>query len=113
MNTHQDSEAFCEYYRAAIELIGSRWTGAILRAMLSGRTRFHELAETIPGMSDRMLSERLKELEKAGVLRREVFPETPVRIEYVLTAKGMALHETVIAVSRWAEEWMPEPAGSS
>ena len=71
------SEAFCPYFHRAIELIGARWTGAILRAMLAGVTRFNDLSGIIPGLSDRMLSERLKELEAEGIVVREVTPSTP------------------------------------
>jgi DNA-binding HxlR family transcriptional regulator len=102
----QEPQAFCPYYRHAVELIGRRWTGAILRAMLFGVTRFSDLAQTIPGMSDRMLSERLKELEAEGLVVRSVIPETPVRIEYHLTEKGRALSSVIEAVSGWAEEWL-------
>jgi DNA-binding HxlR family transcriptional regulator len=104
--TIKDSEAFCPYYHHAVELIGRRWTGAILRAMLVGVSRFSDLTETIPGLSDRMLSERLKELESEGLTFRSVIPETPVRVEYHLTEKGRALESVVEAVSGWAEEWL-------
>lgn len=99
--------AFCPQFHRAVELIGRRWTGAILRAMLAGSTRFHELAETVPGMSDRMLAERLRELEDEGVIVRTVIPETPVRIDYTLTAKGRELDAVVGAISGWAEKWVP------
>lgn len=97
---------FCPYYHRAVELIGRRWTGAILRALLANVERFSELAETIPGISDRMLSERLKELEAEGVVKRTVIPETPVRINYHLTEKGRALGSVVLAISQWADVWM-------
>src|SRR3989304_8868711 len=101
-----DMGAFCPYYHRAVELIGRRWTGAILRAMLVGVSRFSDLTETIPGLSDRMLSERLKELEAEGLVLRSVIPETPVRIEYHLTEKGRSLWSVVEAVAGWAEEWV-------
>ena len=105
----EEAQAFCPYYHRAIELIGRRWTGAILRAMLVGISRFSDLTETIPGLSDRMLSERLKELEAEGLAVRLVIPETPVRIEYHLTEKGRALESVIEAVSDWAEEWLARP----
>ena len=108
MKIHE-AQAFCPYYHRAVELIGRRWTGAILRAMLVGISRFSDLTETIPGLSDRMLSERLKELESEGLLLRLVIPETPVRIEYHLTEKGRALESAIEAVSGWAEEWLVRP----
>lgn len=114
METHRDSGAFCPYYHHAVELIGRRWTGAIIRALLNDVERFSELVSTIPGLSDRMLSERLKELEAEGIVRRTVIPEIPVRIEYHLTPKGHALASVVEAISAWSGEWLvregvPEP----
>ena len=99
--------AFCPLYQRTVELIGRRWSGAVLRAMLSGLTRFSELRSAIPDISDRMLSERLKELEEEGIVERRVFPETPVRIEYILTEKGRSLGSVVGAISAWAGEWLP------
>lgn len=98
-------EAFCPVYHRSVELIGRRWTGAILRALMAGVCRFSDLASTVPGMSDRMLSERLKELEAEGVVIRRVIPETPVRIEYELTDKGRALQDVIEALSSWAGRW--------
>ena len=98
--------AFCPRYHKAVELVGRRWTGAILRALMAGHVRFSDLAATIPGLSDRLLSERLKELEAEGIAERRVYPETPVRIEYRLTPKGQALEKVVNDLSAWAEEWL-------
>ena len=103
---HENISAFCPVYHRAVELIGRRWTGAILRAMISGATRFSDVTAAVPGLSDRLLSERLKELEAEGIVRRTVFPTTPVRIEYGLTAKGHALHDVIAAISDWAEVWV-------
>jgi DNA-binding HxlR family transcriptional regulator len=111
-----DSQAtggFCPRYHHAVELIGRRWTGAIIRAMLGGVTRFSDLTQIVPGLSDRMLSERLKELEAEGIVERTVFPDTPVRIEYHVTEKGRALAGVVDSIAAWAEAWLPlEAAGS-
>lgn len=98
--------AFCPLFQRAVEILGRRWTGAIIRALLAGETHFGAIAAAIPGLSDRLLTERLKELEAEQILTRTVFPETPVRIEYQLTEKGKALAEPIDAVSRWAEEWL-------
>jgi DNA-binding HxlR family transcriptional regulator len=106
MEGHHRPGAFCPYYHHAVELIGRRWTGAILRSLLSGVVRFSDLAHSIPGLSDRMLSERLKELEAEGIIIRQVMPETPVRIEYHLTQKGHALGTVIEALSAWADEWL-------
>ena len=97
--------AFCPVFHKSVELIGKRWTGAILRAMLAGTVRFSDIAAAVPGLSDRLLSERLKELEAEGIVTRVVIPSTPVRVEYALTAKGEALHDVIGSVSAWAEQW--------
>ncbi len=98
--------AFCPRYHHAVELIGRRWSGAILRAMLTGTMRFSDIATAVPGLSDRLLSERLKEFEHEGLVTRTVIPQTPVRVEYRLTEKGRALSPVIDAVSAWAETWV-------
>lgn len=111
-NTYQDASVFCPVYHHAIELIGRRWTGAILRAMLTGTTRFSDITAAVPGLSDRLLSERLKELEAEGIVTRTVIPSTPVKIAYELTPKGSALNDVIMAVSEWAERWNTNPSGA-
>ncbi|MCI1693113.1 winged helix-turn-helix transcriptional regulator [Aneurinibacillus aneurinilyticus] len=98
--------ALCPRFEAAFELLGKRWTGLIIQSMIDGPKRFCEVKELIPNMSDRMLTERFKELERAGIVNRHVYPETPVRIEYELTDKGKALQPTMEQVQRWAESWI-------
>jgi len=105
-------EAFCPRYQRATEIIGRRWTGAIVRALIAGRSRFGEIAHTVPGVSDRLLSERLKELEAEGIVKRTVTPSTPVRIDYSLTDMGRALIPVVQALALWAETYL-EAAGRS
>lgn len=100
---------FCPRYHHAVELIGRRWTGAILRAMFAGATRFCELTGAVPDLSDRMLSERLKELELEGVVVRQVQREPTSRIEYHLTDKGRALQPVLDALASWAEAWVSDP----
>ncbi|HWV22720.1 MAG TPA: winged helix-turn-helix transcriptional regulator [Thermomicrobiales bacterium] len=96
----------CPKFHKAVELVGRRWTGAILSALLKGATRFTDIIHAVPGLSDRLLSERLKELEAEGIVTRIVHPETPVRIEYQLTMKGMQLNAVTDALSDWAERWV-------
>jgi DNA-binding HxlR family transcriptional regulator len=79
----------------------------ILRALLGGPARYFEIRSAIPEISDRMLSERLRELEAEGIVTRVVIPETPVRVEYGLTKKGRALEDAIVAIALWAEEWVP------
>jgi DNA-binding HxlR family transcriptional regulator len=103
--------ALCPQFHAAIELIGRRWTGAIIYLLLQQRRRFAELRDGIPEITDRMLSERLQELEQEGVVARTVIPDTPVRVEYSLTKKGRALAGAIEAVGEWAHKWTePERA---
>ena len=96
----------CPVYHHAIELIGRRWTGAILQVMRGGVVRFSDIAAAIPGLSDRMLSERLKELEAEGLVERRVIPDTLVRVEYRLTPGGEALGGILDAVMAWAHDWL-------
>lgn len=114
MEREGTGSAFCPRYHAAVELIGRRWSGVILRELLHGATRFTDIRQAVPDLSDRMLSERLRELEAAGVVTRTVHPETPVRVEYGLTEKGRALEAVVAALGRWADRWVdcgPGPGG--
>ena len=99
----------CIRFHRAVELIGGRWTGSVIQLLLNGRMRFAELRDAIPEISDRMLSERLRELEAEGILDRIVVPETPVRVEYELTEKGRALEQALASVGKWAERWVTEP----
>ena len=98
----------CPRYHLAVELIGRRWTGAIIQGLLAGRARYNELRATIPDISDRMLSERLRELEVAGIVVRTVIPEVPVRVEYELTAKGRALEDALAAIAKWSTRWVTD-----
>ena len=102
----------CPRYEHGIQLLGKRWTGLLLYALLEGPQRFCELTATVEGLSDRVLSDRLRELEVEGVVERVVYPQIPVRVEYQLTEKGRALKPVVEAIHKWAENWveLPEPS---
>jgi len=112
-----DAVNLCPRFHVAVELIGGRWSGAIISRLLGGRARYNELRAAIPEISDRMLSERLRALECEGMLTRTVVPESPVRVEYELTAKGRALQEALDAIGKWATRWITdadlERAGAS
>lgn len=95
----------CGRFHKASELIGRRWTGAIIFVMLRTPCRFATLRAVIPQITDRMLSERLQELEHEGIVERVVVPHTPVRVEYALTKKGRALGKAIGAITRWAHIW--------
>ena len=97
----------CSRFHRAIELIGSRWTGAILQTLLQGRCRYAAIKGAIPDITDRMLSERLRSLEVEGLVERAVIPETPVRVEYELTTKGHELQNALREIGSWAERWIP------
>ena len=96
----------CSRFHRASELIGRRWTGAIIFVLLRSSCRFATLREAIPDITDRMLSDRLQELESEGIVVRTVVPETPVRVEYSLTKKGRALAATFDAIADWAHKWI-------
>src|SRR3954451_6600536 len=95
----------CPLFHAAIELIGKRWTGAIISALTEGPLRFGELARAVPGLSDRLLSQRLRELEDEGLVEREVEAGTPVRVTYSLTATGEELGPAIKELKAWAKRW--------
>ena len=98
--------ACCSLYHRAVELVGKRWTGAILLVLLDGPAHFSEIRQLVPDISDRLLSERLKELEAEGIVERRVHDGSPVRVEYTMTDKGRALEPTVHALKSWANRWL-------
>lgn len=104
MEEHQ--LAMCPRFETAFSFLGKRWNGLIIQTMMSGPKRFKDISGLIPSMSDKMLSERMKDLEGEGILVRHVYPETPVRIEYELTDKGRALEPVMQQIQSWAESWV-------
>lgn len=112
MSDASPTPTLCSRFHRASELIGRRWTGAIIFVLLEKRCRFATLRDAIPDITDRMLSERLHELEQEGIVERTVVPEIPVRVEYALTRKGRALGGTIDAIAQWANRWIePGQAG--
>jgi DNA-binding HxlR family transcriptional regulator len=101
--------AVCPRFHHASELIGRRWTGPILYVLLKSGCRFAAIRAAIPEITDRMLSDRLQELEAEGIVVRTVIPEAPVRVEYALTKKGRELTAAINAIGRWAEKWVDVP----
>jgi DNA-binding HxlR family transcriptional regulator len=97
---------FCPRFHHAVELIGRRWSGAILNAILPGAQCFNELMATVPGLSDRLLTERLRELEAEGLVRRNVLPGPPVRVSYEMTEAGEDLEPVIRALGKWADQWV-------
>ena len=94
----EERSACCSLYHHAVELVGKRWTGAILSVLMDGPLRFSEVKLLVPDLSDRLLSERLKELESEGIVERRVSTELPARVEYALTEKGRALYLVLTAL---------------
>lgn len=98
-------EEVCPHFHAAIELIGKRWTGAIVCALTERPMRFGELRRVVPGLSDRLLSQRLRELEEEGLVQRDVEAGTPVRVTYSLTECGKQLGPAINELKAWAKRW--------
>ncbi|KIL36169.1 HxlR family transcriptional regulator [Cohnella kolymensis] len=101
-----DYSKMCPKYESAAELLGKKWTGLIIRVLMGGPKRFKEIKEQIPEMSDKMLTDRMKELEACDIVKRTVYPEMPVRIEYELTEKGHNLEDVIQSIQSWGEKWM-------
>lgn len=96
----------CPLYHEAVELVGRRWTGAILRVLMDGPLRFSQIAHAVPELSDRLLSERMKELESRGIVERTVISGPPVRTEYSLSRMGRELEPALSELERWARRWL-------
>jgi DNA-binding HxlR family transcriptional regulator len=105
-STREDRPPCCTLYHQAVELVGKRWTGAILIVLLDGPLRFSEVKHLIPDLSDRLLSERLKELEAEGIVQRRCENGGAAKVEYALTPKGEALEPAVRALKSWAHSYL-------
>jgi DNA-binding HxlR family transcriptional regulator len=103
------NQSMCPRYEHAVQVLGKRWTGLILDRLMQGPQRFCEMTAAVEGLSDRVLSDRLRELEQEGVVERIVYPQIPVRVEYHLTDKGHALKPVDEAIHHWAEAWITLP----
>lgn len=106
-----DVHPVCARFHAAIELLGARWSGAVLRALFTGSHRFADIRAAIPGVSDVMLTRRLRELEDAGLIQRQVIPASPVHVEYHLTQMGREAEPALDAVIAWSHRWIALPPG--
>ena len=97
----------CAFYHEAVELIGRRWTGAIVAVLLDhGPLRFGEIGHAVPGVSDRLLSERMKELESRGVVARTVEPGPPISVHYDVTSMGRELQPALAQLRAWAQRYL-------
>ena len=106
------SRELCPRFHFAVELIGRRWTGAILFVLEQGPARYSDLRAAIQGITDPMLAERLRELEREGIVERHVLAGAPVGVEYGLTAKGRAMETVLQAVGEWSQAWVPAAKAS-
>ncbi|HEY6806649.1 MAG TPA: helix-turn-helix domain-containing protein [Pyrinomonadaceae bacterium] len=104
-DSHESSQV-CAKFHHAVELIGRRWSGAIISTMITQPRCFNEFLTAVPGLSDRLLTERLRELEGEGLVRRTVIAGPPVRVSYELTESGKDLEPAIEALGTWAEKWM-------
>lgn len=101
-----DHSCICPKFETAIGILSKKWTGLIIRVLMEKTSRFRDIREQIPQMSERMLAERLKELEAYGIVTRHVHADIPVRVEYELTEKGRALSPVIESIQSWAEKWV-------
>lgn len=100
---HTNNQSNCDSFHEMIEFIGKRWTGVIVYRLLDGPKRYHELVTEIEGISDRLLIERLRELEAHGIVSKNV-PDVPSRkVEYELTKVGKELEEVIVSVLKWVK----------
>ncbi|OAS86818.1 MULTISPECIES: winged helix-turn-helix transcriptional regulator [Metabacillus] len=95
----------CPRFEKAMGILSQRWTGLVIYQLLNGPQRFSTI-ETSIGITGRVLSDRLKDLENQGIVSREVYPETPVRIEYSLTEKGLSLEPLLRDIEKWSQTWV-------
>jgi DNA-binding HxlR family transcriptional regulator len=108
-----DVHPVCARFHTAIELIGAKWSGAVLQALFTGARRFTDIKTAIPGVSDMMLTRRLRELEDAGLVERHVMPTSPVHVEYQLTQMGREAGPVLDAIIAWSHRWIPLPPDGS
>ncbi|GAA3569374.1 helix-turn-helix domain-containing protein [Nonomuraea rosea] len=107
------ASSVCVRFHTALELIGARWSGALIHMIFKGAHRYADLKAAIPGINDTMLARRLRELESAGLIERRVLPTSPVRVEYHLTEMGRELRPVLDELVTWSHKWIPLPEAQS
>lgn len=100
---YKNTSHICNNFHNTIEFIGRRWMGVIIYTLMSGPKRYHEIVASIPGISDRLLTERLNELVKEGLVTKNFLKSSTKKVEYELTPSGLALKEVMITVRNWIE----------
>lgn len=99
----------CQYgcsVEVTLDVIGGKWKGVILFRLLASTLRFNELRRLLPDVTQRMLTLQLRELEQAGVIHREVYPEVPPKVEYSLTPFGRSLEPIILLMRDWGDQYM-------
>lgn len=102
---HEHSESECPVHKS-LEIIGKKWTVLIVKALVEGSKRYCGIQENLGNIAPGILSSRLRELEEQGIIKRDVIPEIPVRVEYSLTEKGIALKDVIDSINHWGTDWM-------
>jgi len=95
----------CPEVEKALYILGKKWTGLIVVSLLNGPLKYSQLEKGISGISSRMLTERLKELAKEGIIAKNVYSEIPIKVEYQLTEMGLGLADTYEKIIKWAKNW--------
>lgn len=103
------NQQICPRFEKAVEILSKRWTALIVYQLLNGPQRFVEIENSIPNLSGKVLTDRLRELEAEEIVRRDVYPDIPVRIEYSLTEKGKAMAPLFEDIAKWADQWIEPP----
>ena len=105
MGTAMDCREPCPRFDRAMSTLSKKWNCMIIRCMLAEPRRFSDISNYVEGLSDRLLSQRLQELEESGIVERRVYDTKPVLVEYALSEKGLALRQVVEAIQSWANHW--------
>ncbi|MDN6193503.1 MAG: helix-turn-helix transcriptional regulator [Alkalibacterium sp.] len=105
VNSDQD-KVICPKFEQTFSILGKKWTGLIIDVLLDGPRRFKDISQAIKGVSDRVLVERLKELEKENIVTRELDDSCDMKSGYCLTEKGKSLKNVMIEVQLWADQWI-------
>jgi len=110
MSPNGDRGSACGAITSVFTILGKRWSGLIVVTLLDGPARFSQIVQLVPGLSERMLSERLSELAAAGLVTRQVDEGPPVNVCYQLTRRGEALRPALAELERWGNEYLFEAA---
>ncbi len=103
-NPKNNTPAICKDFHSTIEFIGKRWVGVIIFSLLKGPKRYHEILDEIPGISDRLLTERLRGLEREGLVVKKVDLSSQKKVEYELTPAGKDLEKVISAIMHWLKQ---------